>query len=616
MADFNADGISDIAVHSRAGRLHLLLSAQKLSLQATQVFNASFTVSDITAGDMNGDAKLDVLLCDTLSGLYAVGLGTGTAAPFLQPLVTTESTSAPRLAQLADINGDAIPEILVSTTAGMMVARIAADGTVILPAAPGFSLASSTRFAIVDFNGDKVPDLITYTGAVGQSLSVLNGQLSTTSTVIEASSASTGYGQRTAITAKAVAPNSPFPLIPATTGRFTLYRAGQVLQTLPANPAPAATGQSAGPRELASARFEVILPVGANDITATFTEAKGFSNSTSTPVRVTVQPGPSAIRLISTVNEVSRDQGLRITAAVTSQNTPAVDGLVTLAINDATVAQGTVANGVAELSIPPGLPLGKVRVKLSFEGPAYLPSATEEMEFVVRGSLTAANAASYRGPLAPDSLAVVAVPGLVHAASFAATTPWPSALGRITAELRRAGAGPIGADLVYAGDNQVNLFIPATAPAGVTTLHILLDGASVASNDVVLARSAPGLFTINADGLPAALAALYRANGEPVGMPVSVCAGTQCTAAPLRTGGEGETLVLTLFGTGWRNASRVTATIGDNAMEVLFAGGHPVTPGLDQMNLVIPKYPPGIGLVELTIEADGATANRIQIRLE
>jgi len=605
VADFNVDGISDIAIHSRAGRLHLLVSAAGAPLQTTQTFNASITVSSIVAGDINGDGRTDVLLCDMLSSLFTVGLGSGTAAPFLEPLVTTESPSAPRLAQLADINGDGVSEILVSTTVGMMIARIGARGSVILPPAPGFSPGSTTRFAVLDFNGDKVSDLITYTGAQGQNLSILSGQASATIATIEAVSTSAAYGQPVSLTVKALAPSPPYPLIPASTGRLTLYRGTQVLQTLPAVPTPAATAPATGPREVASARFQVTLPFGANDITAAFTDAKGFKTSLSTATRVTVEAAPSSIRLLTPTNEIPRSEGLRLDAVVTGLGAPAIGGTLKLSLNGSAATQASVANGAAQLLIPTGLPLGKLRVQLSFEGTGYTPSATQELEFIVRGSLTVGNAATYRGPLAPDSLAVAAVPGLMN-----------TALGRLTAEIRRSNATAVPARVIYAGDNQVNLFIPPGIATGPAELHVLLDGASVASNRIEIAPVSPGLFTIGDGRLPAALAARYTPAGEAVGVPVFTCANGACTAVPLHTGGDGETLVLTVFGTGWRTASGITAHIGSTALEVLFAGPQPETLGLDQANLIIPKSLAGAGTVELYVEAAGARSNSVSFILQ
>ena len=126
------------------------------------------------------------------------------------------------------------------------------------------------------------------------------------------------------------------------------------------------------------------------------------------------------------------------------------------------------------------------------------------------------------------------------------------------------------------------------------------------------------MFTVDGvvDGVPAAYAAIYSADGGVRNLAVFDCGSGRCVAAPLPTGGDGETLVVSIFGTGWRNAARVTALLANTAAEVLFAGAHPVTPGLDQINIVIPKSLARRGETELILAADGNTSNRVRILIQ
>ena len=610
-ADLNGDGITDVAVHSRAGRVVLLMSAQRAPVQTTYTFAASPTFSDIAIGDLNRDGKLDLIGCDALGSMMAVGIGLGATAPHLRPITMTEMAVAPRLVQLADLNADSFAEVLVSTSAGLMVAQIAEDGTATLPAGAGFAQASSTRFVVVDLNEDLLPDLVTYTGTFGQALSLLTNQPSATNTVVEPPATDSVYGQRVTVTARSVASTTPLPLLALSGGRFTLYSGGKVVQELAATAAKVA----AGSRDVASARFEVTLPPGANDLTARFTGGSGFDASTSLPVRMTVREAASTIRLVGEGREIPREQGLPIRAMVTSPGGPAIDGAVKMTLNGVAAGESLVANGVAILAVPSGLPLGKVRVKLVFASGGYLPSETEEVEFLVRGTLTAGNAATFRSPVAPDSLAVVSVPGLLQPAASAIATPWPAVLGRVSAEVRPSAGAAIRLGIVYAGRDQVNLYVPAGVGGGAATIHVLLDGVSVATGAVQVARVAPGIFTVER-GVPAALGGVYSAAGIVREVPVFTCANSVCEATALPVGDGDEQLVLTLFGTGWRGAAQVTARAGEEEAAVLFAGAHPGTPGMDQLNVVIPKLLAGRGEVELVVVADGVAANRVRLRME
>lgn len=610
-ADFNGDGVTDVAVHSRAGRVVLLTSAQKAPVQTVQTFAASPTFSDLVAGDVNRDGKLDLIGCDALGSMMAVGLGLGPVAPFLRPIVMTDMAVAPRLAQLTDLNGDSFAEIVVSTSAGLMVAQIDEEGRVSVPAGAGFAQASSTRFAVVDLNEDRLPDLITYTGTMGQALSLLTSQPSATNTVLEPLSTDAVFGQRVAVIARAVASTAPLPVAPLGSGRFTLYSGGKAVQEVVATPARVA----AGSREVASARFELPLPLGANELTAKFVGGGGFDGSQSTAVRVTVRESPATIRLTTGVREVVREQGLTLQASVASPAGPAVDGVVRVLLDGVAAGDGPVVNGLAQVTIPRGLALGKVGVKLVFSAGSYLPAETAEMEFVVRGGLTAGNAATFVSPVAPDSLAVVAVPGLRQASATASVTPWPGVLGRVSAELRAAGGGTVRLGIVYVGPEQVNLYVPAGVVRGAASLHVLLDGVSVAAGAVQVAPVAPGIFTVG-QGVPAALAALYSEAGLVREVPVFHCSNAECVGARLPVGEGDERLVLTVFGTGLRGAGQVTATVGEEDADVLFAGGHPVTPGMDQANIRVPRSLAGRGAVELVVWADGVAANRLRLLLE
>jgi uncharacterized protein (TIGR03437 family) len=79
-------------------------------------------------------------------------------------------------------------------------------------------------------------------------------------------------------------------------------------------------------------------------------------------------------------------------------------------------------------------------------------------------------------------------------------------------------------------------------------------------------------------------------------------------------GPVGDEVYLILFGTGWRRAAAVTASVGGMAAPVVFSGGHPDWVGLDQLNVRIPREMAGRGLVELMVTADGSFANPLSLR--
>jgi uncharacterized protein (TIGR03437 family) len=78
-------------------------------------------------------------------------------------------------------------------------------------------------------------------------------------------------------------------------------------------------------------------------------------------------------------------------------------------------------------------------------------------------------------------------------------------------------------------------------------------------------------------------------------------------------------LVVTLYGTGIRNSTglaNAVAEVGGARATILYAGAQPQYPGLDQVNLVIPRSLAGAGEVPVVLTIDGQTANVVSINLK
>ena len=92
-----------------------------------------------------------------------------------------------------------------------------------------------------------------------------------------------------------------------------------------------------------------------------------------------------------------------------------------------------------------------------------------------------------------------------------------------------------------------------------------------------------------------------------------------CTNTPIDLGPSGEQVILALYGTGWRNITRlsdVVVTIGGERAEVLYAGAQPSFVGLDQMNVRLPRTLSGRGEVSVTVVADGKMSNPVNIHVQ
>jgi uncharacterized protein (TIGR03437 family) len=175
------------------------------------------------------------------------------------------------------------------------------------------------------------------------------------------------------------------------------------------------------------------------------------------------------------------------------------------------------------------------------------------------------------------------------------------------------------APLFYASASQINFLVPAGLATGNATLTVVSSAATV-SVSVTLVRIGPGLFvTEDQSQFVKANVIKARADGtQTVTLPYQLVDGA-LRALPVDLGSAGDVVVLVLYGTGLRGRTgldQVTATIGGVSVPVLFAGAQGQFPGLDQINLTIPRSLAGRGMVDVVVTVEGQATNvgRIQIQ--
>jgi uncharacterized protein (TIGR03437 family) len=206
------------------------------------------------------------------------------------------------------------------------------------------------------------------------------------------------------------------------------------------------------------------------------------------------------------------------------------------------------------------------------------------------GSSTAtavANAASWQSVVAPGSIASLFGSGLAGGSASAVSLPLPQSLLGATVEV-----DGLPSLLLYVSSGQINLVVPREAANG--TLSVLRNGVKLASMSFGLTPHAPALFVIDGNTAAAALHPDYEAIGP---------------ADPAR---RGETILL--FGTGLGGAQAAVA-IGGVPATITYCGSSPGSPGLDQINVVVPaSAPAGPAVpVELSAGPDSAPAVTLPI---
>ena len=210
-------------------------------------------------------------------------------------------------------------------------------------------------------------------------------------------------------------------------------------------------------------------------------------------------------------------------------------------------------------------------------------------------ALTAVSAASFSEvALASASIATIFGNGLTDRTEWASETPWPVSLAGVFVKLRSTAAvsaPEYEARLAFASPSQVNLLVPSDVPDGVTEISLHAADGRILKTISRIERLAPALFHIGPDLRGFAAAILVRLHGDGSVTRESLVSSDPASGSlqpvPIRFGPAGERLFLELYGTGLRNrpAGSVFVRLDDQDAIVLFAGPHPVIPGLDQVNV-------------------------------
>jgi uncharacterized protein (TIGR03437 family) len=201
-------------------------------------------------------------------------------------------------------------------------------------------------------------------------------------------------------------------------------------------------------------------------------------------------------------------------------------------------------------------------------------------------NLSLTNAASLRAPATRDGLAAVLGAGLTRGRSGATQSEASKQNVFVTVE------GVVVPVLSF-GDSQINVYVPKGVALGANSVVVYVDGEVIAADDQQILLDNPGLFTYTQTG-----------TGEAVAL---LASEMRYTASPFPAMSGNSPSVISLFGTGWRNALPVTVLVGGRTATVEYAGAAGGFPGLDQINVRLPEGTTGAAHVYVTT-ANNATS--------
>ena len=588
--------------------------AQGISFLRSKTVPIGLGSTNITSGDFNGDGKLDLIVSSASNAVLLLNNGDGT-------FKSVDLGFVANITLVADVNRDKKADLIVLIGNLAYVLLGNGDGTFqprkLMPTFP---------LAVADFNGDGNPDLLSSCAGNGN-IKVYPGNGDGTFRSSLPCSAETGDGDWSTdmIVVGDLNGDGKLDVVwgNVRSSNYIWVWLGKGDGTFQSPyPVDAGTDQSGKPIAMGDLNHD-----GKPDIVVgtTFGVAVLFGNGDGTfqnhhPPTPTTPGGPAFLLFFDGLNRLgarewrfSNDIFIR---DFDGDGNPDIvlDGILFRGKGDGTFysaqflgidSAGAVSvlcedlNGdtkpdLVYLDLQPGTNPGSARMLsiLLNNSPSGLPNNVLGYSAATGGSL-----------LAPSSIASIYGKNLAKVTASASGAAFPTQLGGISLRVRDDADTVRLAQLILVSPSQINFVVPGQTSIGPVTLNIddgstpLLEGA----NATIVNNLAAGFFTASQDGkgVPAATAVRIHTDGTQELVPVFTCAGTgQCNAAPIDMT-SGLPVYLSLYGTGFgaeflKNPASVAARcqVGGKDATVQFAGPHPLYPGLDQLNLMLPQSLP------------------------
>jgi uncharacterized protein (TIGR03437 family) len=186
----------------------------------------------------------------------------------------------------------------------------------------------------------------------------------------------------------------------------------------------------------------------------------------------------------------------------------------------------------------------------------------------------------------------------------------PTVLGGISVSVTDGAGTARLAPLFYASPGQVNFLVPEGTATGIATIRVTAAGVTRTTERGVVYPINPGLFSADNSGQGLAAAQVLRvaANGAQ-----TIEAVTR--AASIDLGPATDRVYLILYGTGIRRGRKTLGAVGGALVEVQYAGAQGGFPGLDQVNLLLPRTLAGRGEVDVVVAVDEVESNTLKVSI-
>jgi hypothetical protein len=138
--DVNGDNKIDLVTANTSSTVSVLLGDGLGSFGSAQNFNAGLSPRTVAVADFNGDTKADLVTANWDTGTVSVLLGTGTGS--FQPPVDVAAGTAPTSVAVGDFDGNGRPDVASSNSGSANVSVLLNDGLWPALDAPSITIAS------------------------------------------------------------------------------------------------------------------------------------------------------------------------------------------------------------------------------------------------------------------------------------------------------------------------------------------------------------------------------------------------------------------------------------------------------------------------------------------
>jgi trimeric autotransporter adhesin len=351
----------------------------------------------------------------------------------------------------------------------------------------------------------------------------------------------------------------------------------------------------------------ITLRNGSNQITVAARDTAG--NETSTQITV-IFSSPVIVTTALPDAQIGKIYSSKLAAA---------GGTLPYTWTASSVPNGLTLSKDGMLTGTPGA-AGTFTLNITLQDSLQIVSSAAVKVRVDSGLVLVSAASQKPGPVAPGSMVTVFGAQLAGGAQSASVRPLPTTLEDCTVTVKDANGVERPAGLYFVSPNQINFQIPPDTAVGSATVTVVGGDQTQTLASVSVSTIAPGLFSLNPDGLAAA--DVTRINGsntsyEPVAQ-LDTATGL-FVAVPIDLGSDTDKVYLTLYGTGVRNRTSLDAVqvlVANVLVPVDFAGPSTASEGLDLIHVLLPGGLRGTGTATVLVTVNGVSSNGVRIAIK